>query len=323
MEILPLESNMLGHLAKLYNHAVEPIPYCYPANRLDFSAELAPLFREEGNEDAAEDAQQDDPRHDEAVFVAVEKRRLAGFVHAAMGSPRPGKEPEEGLIRFLWYRPGMREAGDRLLHAAEEHCAALGAPAISVFPQKHRYSFYMMKAAFMSDVLGHVVALLGLRGYARNNGEVFMDWPEFTVAEPGPLLDGLPVDVEHTGGRGRLPGVTVRVAPEGKEIAVCENVSAGEFSRDRLAQEWLFTTWVGVDDEYQGLGLGRWLLQRALWEAQKIGYRHASISTAWENYRALLFYTNFGYAVTNWTYGYRRELNLPLEAESDISSSTE
>ena len=145
----------------------------------------------------------------------------------------------------------------------------MGVTAVNAFPQKHRYSFYMLKSAYMSDRLGHVAAVLGMRGYRRNGARCYLDWPEFTIVDPGPLPDGLPVDVEHTGGLGRLPGVTVRVEPEGKEIGICENVSAGEFSRDRLAQEWIFTTWLGVDDEYQGLGLGRWLLLRALWEAQR------------------------------------------------------
>ncbi len=190
------------------------------------------------------------------MFVAVENRRLAGFVHAAMGSPRPGKDPEEGLIRFLWYRPGSRPAGEALLDAAEQHCASRGVPAVNVFPQKHRYSFYMLKAAYMSDRLGHVAALLGMRGYRRNRGEVLLDWPEFTIAEPAPLPDGLPVEVEHTGGRGRLPGVTLRVEPEDKQIGICENVSAGEFSRDRLAQEWIFTTWLGVDESIRDWAWG-------------------------------------------------------------------
>lgn len=319
MEILPLQSNMIGHLARLYNQAVEPIPYCYPVSRDEFLQELAPLFDGAQGQMQQDEASKDEVpkdeahggavRHDEVVFVAVENRKLAGFVHAAMGSPRPGKDPEEGLIRFLWYRPGLREAGERLLDVAERHCASCGATAVSAFSNGHRYSFYMMKAAFMSDVLGHVAAVLGMRGYARNRGEVFLDWPEFTIVDPGPLPNGLPVQVLHTGGRSRLPGVTVRVGPEDKEVGICENVSAGEFSLDRLAQETVFTTWLGVDDEYQGLGLGRWLMLRALWEAQQIGYRHAAISTGWENYRALMFYCNFGYTVANWTYGYRRELN--------------
>lgn len=296
MQIQPYTSAMLPELVKAYNQAVAPLPHSYRVGRQDFSDALAPVVS----------GQPDQTRRDEAVFVAVDRDGTAGFVHVAVGPPKPGRDPEEGLIRFLWYRPGDREAGAALLEAAEGYCTSLGMMAVNAFPQKHRYSFYLLKAAYLSDRMGHVAALLGMKDYRRSEGEVFLDWPDFSVGEPGPLPEALQIRVEHTTGLGRLPGVTARVLPDGQEIGICENVSVGEFSRDRLAQDWLFTTWLEVDEEYQGLGLGRWLLQRALWEAQRIGFRHAAISTAWDNHRAFMFYSNFGYRVADWTYGYRR-----------------
>lgn len=298
MEIRPFQSNMIGPLVNVYNKAVESIPHCYRAIRQDFQRTLAPVISGEESE----------TRRDEAVFVAVRERRVAGFVHAAVGPPKPGKDPEEGLIRFLWYRPGDRAAGAALLQAAEDHCTSLGTRAVNVFPQKHRYEFYMLESAYMSDRLGHIISLLGINGYKRSEGEVYLDWPDFSISEPGPLPRGLPFEVEHTSGHGRLPGVVVRVVPQGRVIGICKNMSVGEFSRHRLAQDWIFTAWINVDADYQGLGLGRWMLQRSLWEAQQIGYRHAAISTAWDNYRAMMFYTNFGYQVVDWTHGYRCEL---------------
>ena len=301
MNIVPFKSNMTGHLVAAYNEAVAPVPHCYPVGRQDFLNELAAAISGEPSE----------TRREEAVYVAVDQGKLMGFVHVAIGPPKPHRDTEEeGLVRFLWYRPGNRDAGAALLKAAEAHCASQGMKAVNVFPQKHRYSFYFLGSAYMSERLGHVAALLGMGGYRRSEGEVYMEWPDFTVEEPAPLPEGLPVQVERTTGLGRMPGVTLRVSPEGKQIGISENVSAGEFSRDRLAQEWFFTHWLAVDEDYQGLGLGRYLMQRALWEAQDIGYRHAAISTAWDNHRAFLFYTNFGYQVVDWTYGYRRELKL-------------
>ena len=67
-----------------------------------------------------------------------------------------------------------------------------------------------------------------------------------------------------------------------------------------------YNMWLGVNDEFQGRGLGRYLLQYALHEMHKIGYRHAVISTDWENYRAFLFYSNCGYRVSDWTYAYSK-----------------
>ena len=70
-----------------------------------------------------------------------------------------------------------------------------------------------------------------------------------------------------------------------------------------------YNMWLGVNDEFQGRGLGRYLLQYALHEMHKIGYRHAVISTDWENYRAFLFYSNCGYRVVDWTYELEKDLD--------------
>ena len=86
------------------------------------------------------------------------------------------------------------------------------------------------------------------------------------------------------------------------------SISCGEFSRADAAQDWVFVKWLGVTDDLQGNKLGRHLLQRNLQEMHRIGYRHASISTDWENHRALLFYSNYGFRQVDWTFCYRREL---------------
>ena len=36
--------------------------------------------------------------------------------------------------------------------------------------------------------------------------------------------------------------------------------------------------------------------------------RHAAISADWENYRTLIFYSNCGYRVVDWTYEYHKTL---------------
>lgn len=74
------------------------------------------------------------------------------------------------------------------------------------------------------------------------------------------------------------------------------------FYRAKESQDSFFTKWLGVEEEYQGKGLGRYLLQRTLNEMYKVGYRNAFISTNVINYRAQLFYSNFGYKVTDTAY---------------------
>lgn len=41
---------------------------------------------------------------------------------------------------------------------------------------------------------------------------------------------------------------------------------------------------------------------------RRAGCRHALISTDWNNYRAYLFYTNFGFRFLDRTFGFRKEL---------------
>ena len=43
--------------------------------------------------------------------------------------------------------------------------------------------------------------------------------------------------------------------------------------------------------------------------ARERGYRHGAISTAFDNDRAFLFYTNHGFRVVDWTYEFARELS--------------
>ena len=81
-------------------------------------------------------------------------------------------------------------------------------------------------------------------------------------------------------------------------------LNGGEQANERLHSEAAFV--VRGADAIQGLG--RYLLQRALREMHGAGYRHAAISTHWRNYRAFLFYSNYGYRVVDWTYGLRREI---------------
>ena len=91
-------------------------------------------------------------------------------------------------------------------------------------------------------------------------------------------------------------------------MGVCRCVSCGEFSDAEEAQDWMFTEWLGVEESLRGKGMGRYLLQRTLQEMRAVGYRHAAISTRWQNYRACLLYSNYGYRVADWTYGLGREI---------------
>ncbi len=196
----------------------------------------------------------------------------------------------------------------RLTDTADEYLRERDMRQVHAFPQEYRYPFYHLEAAYLSDQLDQVGALLGFNGYRRIRGEVFLDWPDYEPAEPRPADLPIEVPVQWCQGRGTRPGIKVQACRDGQQIGTCECKSCCEFSRNDDAQDWFFTTSLGVAKEVQGKGLGRYLLQRALQEMHGVGYRHAAISTAWDNFRAFLFYSNHGYHVVDWTYGLSRDL---------------
>ena len=135
-----------------------------------------------------------------------------------------------------------------------------------------------------------------------------MDWEDYSVT---PVPSSLPVTLstEWKDGRGQFPNCTVLAHQNGEQVGICESICGGEFSSHADAQAWLHTVWLGIEDDFQGQGLGRYLLQYALQEMKEIGYRHAAISTAWDNHRAFLFYSNCGYWTVDWTYEFVKDLS--------------
>ena len=137
-----------------------------------------------------------------------------------------------------------------------------------------------------------------------------MDWPDYPEREPVDVDLDFAIQVRsEPQSRGDRQATLIQALVEGEGAGQCILRSGGEYSRDPGALKWAFIDWLGVRDEYQGIGLGKHLLQRGLNEMRLIGYRHACITTAWDNYRAFVLYTHFGFQVVDWTYGLRKELD--------------
>ena len=299
MEISRYEPTMSPELASAYSNIIRSVPHCYPVSVEDFAYAVAAVV---------EEGKSHDRLRSEAAFVAREDSSMLGFIHVAIECAEKADEAEQGVIRFFWYERGHRTAGQALLEDAEEYVRKQDVAQITAFPQDYRYPFYHLPHAYLSDHLDQVHALLGFDGYRRAAGEVYLHWPDYEPIEPTPAGVSADISLQWCQGRGTLPGLTVHAYQGEKEIGVCECLSCGECSYADQAQDWLFTTWIGVSEEMQGKGLGRHLLQRALQEMHSVGYRHAAISTNWRNFRAFLFYSNYGYRVVDWTYALGREL---------------
>ena len=144
-----------------------------------------------------------------------------------------------------------------------------------------------------------------MNGYERRQGEIFFDWDDFDVDPGKPPVE---VEMRRTVGDETecRPGLKVGAFLGEEEIAACHITSCGQWSSEPKEQARLFVGWLGVEDVYQGRGLGRYALLFTMKAAQEIGYRHAAISTSVRNHRAFVFYSNIGFHVTDMTYGWMK-----------------
>ncbi len=303
MEILQYTPDMQAPLTQFYNCLTANVPHCYPVNEEEFSVAIRGVTtgkadKKEGGLDS------------ETAFVAIVNGTVQAFIHVGIGQIGDNREEDIGVIRFLGYERGTRRVGQAVLEKAEDYLKTHNVSRIFAFSQDCRYRFYHFEHAYLSDALDQVQGLLGFNGYHRSDGEVFLDWEDYSLT---PVPSRLPVtlSIDWKDGRGQLPNCTVLAHQNGEQVGICESRCGGEFSSHTDAQDWLHTTWLGIEDDFQGQGLGRYLLQYALQEMKKIGYRHAAISTAWDNHRAFLFYSNCGYRTVDWTYGYEKVLSEP------------
>lgn len=298
MEILAYEPSFLGEIAVVYNETSTGTPYCYSVAPALFEglvpAEGSPLPELQS----------------EHMLIARDGGEVLGFVHCGMASPgwREDCESAPGVIRFLCQRPGQRPAGVALLEAAEGWLRERGAGVVLAFHQDPKYPFYHLAHAYLSDRLGHILALLGASGYQRSDGEVYLDWDNYPPVDPGPPPVEVELEFEWRERGDPNPGLTLRAMDGGREVGVCHNNGKGTPFRPPEAADWFMTHWLGVEDPFRRQGLATYLLARVRFEMHARGYRRAIISTSWTNYRAMLFYSNYGYRVVDWTYGFTKEL---------------
>ena len=293
MEILDYKTEMLGEVAALFNDGVAKVPNCWPVDEADFAGAIAAVCG--GTCDGGPTVD------DQALTVAALDGRVVGFSHTGIDRGEPDKAPA-GAICFLNYERGRRGAGQALLEAAESRFAARSLSKVRAFNQNYRYRFYCFPHAYLSDRLDHVSALLQFNGYRPTQGEVFLNGLDYEAAELPQVDLDFDLRVTRSRKRGMRPGCHVRALRDGETIGECGIACGGDYSRHPDAQDYGFVDWLGVEQPYQHLGLGKLLLFRGRNEMLSSGYRHTAISTALHNNRAFLFYSNHGYRLVDWTY---------------------
>jgi GNAT superfamily N-acetyltransferase len=298
VKILHWDIDRAGELASVYNDQVTDIPHCYAVSPEEFENG----FRYgKGADEPYENF------HSEKIIVGEQNGKIVGFADVAVvGISEGERKMRKGLIRFLTYQPGYRPVGQAILEEAEGYLRDMGIDQVSAFRISYHndycYRFYHLGFGLISDRKGHIYGLFFMNDYKIEDGEVFMDQPAYKIAEPVIPDSRVEIVLDQNPGRGLLPGLTVQAFREGNEVGVCESVSAGKYCQNEEAQDWVFIKWLGVEEDYRRKGWGRYLLQRNLWEMQKIGYKNTIISANIKNHRAQLFYTNYGYRVADTCY---------------------
>ncbi len=298
MEIRQYTPEQIEPVIEFYNELIAEVPHCYPVKEEEFAYAMRGVMRQTDNDD--EDFE------DETAFIAIQDGSVKAFVPVGYYQD-DGDKVNKGVIRFLGYQRGARHIGQVIIDKAEDYFRDNNVSRIVAFSKIYRYSFYHFEYAELSDTLDHIHGLLGINEYQSYHGQVFLDWKDYNV-DPPSINPSADLKVEWKDGRGKLPNCHIKAFRDGEEIGECWNVSCGQFSSHPDVQDWVYTDWISVEDAYQGEGLGKYLLQYSLHEMHKVGYKHAALSTDWNNNRALLFYSNFGYRAVDWTYAFEKVL---------------
>lgn len=281
-------------LAEFYNRQIAEVPYCYPVSSEEFGSGI----RWEQNETS--------PCENllaEALIVGEQDGQIVGFAHVGVPDIQgEGQSKQQGAIRFLVYQPGYRAVGQVLLAESEKYLRERGVSRVLAFHYRFGYRFYHQSLGYLIDRLGHVLGLMGMNGYEVKDAKIFLELRNFHASEPALPDHQAEIVVHRQPKGGKLPGLIVRMYQGGRLSGICESTSIGHYQRAEEAQDQFFVWWIGVEEEAQGQGWGRYLLQRTHYEMQKIGYRHALLGTNLNNHRALMFYTNMGYRVVNTSY---------------------
>lgn len=301
MEIIKYSPDLIKALTKFYNQHIEGLPNCLPIKEGELAKVLWKLNGAKDNSEQALDA--------EDMFIAMHDGEIIAFIHAGVRKLDNDDKDIIGYIKFLGYKRGERLAGQAVLDAAEEYLNTFDIKSIVAFSSdiEARYRFHQYEYNSLSNYLDHIQSLLAYNGYKSGNGWASLNWENFNA---NPVLpdQSVKLTVCWKDGKGERANCTVNAQKGKEDVGACECVSAGEFSQHPKAQDWIYTGWLGVEEEFRGQGFGKYLLQYTLQEMQKVGYRHAILNTSRDNYRALLFYTNLGYKIVDWTYEYTKDV---------------
>ena len=214
MEIYNYTQELAKEAAKAYNRLVQKVPYCYPITRETFGTEVSKPLPDEID---------DVPLEWQTEQVVIEAGQIQGFIQLGVKSEKTNDSKTEraGMIRFFWYEPGHRAAGQALLKASEQILRDHGVRRVQAFHQHYTYRFYQLEYSYLSTHLGHIDALLRLNKYRRMAGEVFLQKKDFVPPEPMKINLDVRITVQWEECSTSGPSVRVRAYSDECQVAEC------------------------------------------------------------------------------------------------------
>ncbi len=297
MTIRPLEADDLEPLHALYASLSARIPHQPAVGFEQFANDLTAFSTPRAAGGWVEATHRN--------WVAVDARGPAAL--ALCGVREPGEDGNrlEGVVRFAFAAERSEEAFRGLLRECVHELESAGAAVIEALPYHYGPRFHNTGCAMLTSVwpwLGHWLAGEGTEAAS---GEIAMRKPLRERPEELPLpagcaleaLDGGEYDTEFSWRR--------HAFVDGAMAGQCECHFAECYVRG-AGRKTLYTRWLGVEEAYRGLGLGRALLRAAQVAAWDAGAEAVTLTTRDVNFRAQSLYLSEGYGTTDWMWRFRR-----------------
>lgn len=281
LEVGPLQKTDLPEALELYNRATASVAHCFPASGEELEAWLGEAS----------------PRLDRDLAVGVkEGQRLVAWARVGRGGPdactEPWStvEPGDGVIRFA---VGESAIG---LEAAVRQCLAeldcWGVQRVWACEDDLGPPFYNGGFGQLSHAMPLTIHALARAGFRVYWAELHMTCPSISRERPPDA------EIEFSVDRRKLPSgewSLDAVDSSGNAAGQCVWASMAHKSRHPDARRYGYVWWLGVEERFRGLGVGRRLLVVAMNEMVDSGHTAARLSTRCDNYRAQSLYFALGY----------------------------
>ena len=126
--------------------------------------------------------------------------------------------------------------------------------------------------------------------------------PDVQIEEPTHADSRTETRVWKEEGRGPAPNLQIEL------LRRADRIGWGWGFQDEGVPEMFNVGDIEVLREERGKGIGRYLLQRMIWESKKLGYQTSSLQTGRSNHVAQLLYFGMGFQAIHTSYSYSNPL---------------